>query len=106
MIYNQSEFNLRCEWGSRGVAELAPISDVIVIVDILSFSTCVEIATNNGAIIFPYAYKDESAINYAKSVQAELASHRQRWATTGYSVSPKSVAQISAGTRLVCLCEF
>jgi 2-phosphosulfolactate phosphatase len=101
MIYNQSEFNLRCEWGAQGVAQLAPISDVIVIVDILSFSTCVEIATNNGAIIFPYAYKDESAIDYAKSVQAELASHRQRWTTTGYSLSPKSVSQISAGTRLV-----
>ncbi|MEH2438344.1 MAG: 2-phosphosulfolactate phosphatase [Nostoc sp.] len=101
MIYNQLEFNLRCEWGSQGVAQLAPISDVIVIVDVLSFSTCVEIATNNGAIIFPYAYKDESAIDYAKSVQAELASHRQRWTTSGYSLSPKSVTQISAGTRLV-----
>ncbi|MEH2265877.1 2-phosphosulfolactate phosphatase [Nostoc sp.] len=101
MIYNQSEFNLRCEWGAQGVAQLAPISDVVVIVDVLSFSTCVEIATNNGAIIFPYAYKDESAIDYAKSVQAELASQRQRWTTTGYSLSPKSVAEIPAGTRLV-----
>lgn len=103
MIYNQSEFNLRCEWGPQGVAQLAPISDVVVIVDVLSFSTCVEIATNNGAIIFPYAYKDESAIDYAKLVQAELASHRQRWTTTGYShsLSPKSVTLIPAGTRLV-----
>ncbi|MBG1271852.1 hypothetical protein F8S12_38515 [Nostoc sp. WHI] len=101
MIYNQSEFDLRCEWGSQGVAQLAPISDVIVIVDVLSFSTCVEVATNNGAIIFPYAMRDESVIDYAKSVQAELASHRQRWTTTGYSLSPKSVAQIPAGTRLV-----
>ncbi|MEH2465828.1 2-phosphosulfolactate phosphatase [Nostoc sp.] len=101
MIYNQSEFDLRCEWGPQGVAQLAPISDVIVIVDVLSFSTCVEIATNNGAIIFPYAMRDESVIDYAKSVQAELASHRQRWTTTGYSLSPKSVAQIPAGTRLV-----
>ena len=101
MIYNQSEFNLRCEWGAQGVAQLAPISDLIVIVDVLSFSICVEIATNNGAIIFPYAHKDESAIDYAKSVQAKLASHRQRWTTTGYSLSPKSLAQIPAGTRLV-----
>jgi 2-phosphosulfolactate phosphatase len=101
MIYDQSEFDLRCEWGLHGVAQLAPISDVVVIVDILSFTTCVEIATNNGAIIFPYAYKDESVVDYAKSVQAELASHRQRWTTTGYSLSPKSIEQIPSGTRLV-----
>lgn len=101
MIYDQSEFDLRCEWGAQGIAQLAPISDVVVIVDVLSFSTCVEIATNNGAIIFPYAMRDESVIDYAKSVQAELASHRQRWTTTGYSLSPVSVAEIPAGTRLV-----
>jgi phosphosulfolactate phosphohydrolase-like enzyme len=32
MIYDQSEFDLRCEWGAQGVSQLAPISDVIVIV--------------------------------------------------------------------------
>ncbi|MDZ8189509.1 MAG: 2-phosphosulfolactate phosphatase [Nostoc sp. ChiSLP02] len=101
MIYDQSEFDLRCEWGAQGVYQLASISDVVIIVDVLSFSTCVEIATNNGAIIFPYAYQDESVIDYAKSVQAELASHRQRWTTTGYSLSPKSLEQIPARTRLV-----
>jgi 2-phosphosulfolactate phosphatase len=100
MIYNQSEFDLRCEWGAQGVAELASISDVVIVVDVLSFSTCVEIATNNGAIIFPYAHRDESVVDYAQSLQAELASHR--WSTTtGYSLSPKSIKQIPAGTRLV-----
>lgn len=101
MIYDQSEFDLRCEWGSQGVAQLAPISDVVVIVDVLSFTTCVEIATNNGAIVFPYAMRDESVVDYAKSLQAELASHRQRWTTTGYSLSPQSVTEIPPGTRLV-----
>lgn len=101
MIYDQSEFDLRCEWGSQGVAQLAPISDVVVIVDVLSFSTCVEVATNNDAIIFPYASKDESVIDYANSIQAELGSHRQRWTTSGYSLSPKSLLEIPSGTRLV-----
>ncbi|NJL80861.1 MAG: hypothetical protein HC815_07510 [Richelia sp. RM1_1_1] len=49
MIFNQSEFDLRCEWGEQGVIQLALVSDVVVIVNILSFSTAVEIATNNGA---------------------------------------------------------
>lgn len=56
--------------GRSRVIQLAPISDVVMIVDVLSFSTSGEIATNNGAIIFPYKWKDESALDYAKSLQA------------------------------------
>lgn len=100
MFFNQSEFELRCEWGKQGVTQLAPISDVVVIVDVLSFSTCVEIATNNGAIIFPYQWKDDSARDYAKSVQAELAKH-ERASNNGYSLSPTSLTKILAGTKLV-----
>lgn len=101
MIYDQSEFDLRCEWGAQGVAQLAPISEVVVIVDVLSFSSCVEVGTNNGAIIFPYAFRDESVVDYANSIQAELATHRQDWSTNKYSLSPVSLMNIPAGTRLV-----
>lgn len=100
MIFNESEFDLRCEWGFPGVAQLAPISDVIIIVDILSFLTSVEIATNNGAMIFPYQWRDESALDYAKNVNAELAS-RDRKLSKGYSLAPSSLVNIPAGTRLV-----
>lgn len=51
MIFDQSEFEVCCEWGEQGIAQLAPISDVVIIVDLLSFSTCIDIATNNRAII-------------------------------------------------------
>lgn len=100
MIFDQSEFDLRCEWGDHGVAKLAPVSDVVVIVDVLSFSTSVEIATNNGAVIFPYQRKDQSAIAYAKSVNAELANTKRK-VSNGYSLSPSSLINIPAGTRLV-----
>ncbi|MBD2336688.1 2-phosphosulfolactate phosphatase [Calothrix sp. FACHB-156] len=99
MIFDQAEFNLRCEWGVQGVVKLAPISDVIIIVDVLSFSTATEIATNNGAIIYPYQWRDDSAIDYAKSVNAELSQGRMSQA--GYSLSPASLTKIPAGTRLV-----
>lgn len=100
MSFDQLEFELRCEWGFQGVAQLAAISDVVIIVDILSFSTSVEIATNNGAIIFPYQWRDESALDYAKLVNAELAS-RERRSSYGYSLAPSSLLNIPAGTRLV-----
>ncbi|MEM6400861.1 MAG: 2-phosphosulfolactate phosphatase [Cyanobacteria bacterium P01_D01_bin.116] len=99
MIFNQLKFDLRCEWGHQGVIQLAPISDVVIIVDILSFSTAVEIATNKGAKIFPYQWKDSSANDYAKSVKAELAT--KRTSTIGYSLSPQSLIKISTGTKLV-----
>ncbi len=79
---------------------MAPISDVIIIVDVLSFSTSVEIATHNGAMIFPYQWRDKSAINYAQKFQAELAS-RERQPRQGYSLSPSSLLNIPAETRLV-----
>ncbi|OUL22522.1 2-phosphosulfolactate phosphatase [Nostoc sp. 106C] len=99
MIFDQAEFALRCEWGQQGVAQLAPISDAIIIVDVLSFSTATEIATNNGAIIYPYQWRDDSAIDYAKSLKAELS--KGRMSQEGYSLSPASLTKIPTGTKLV-----
>jgi 2-phosphosulfolactate phosphatase len=98
MNFDQANFDVRCEWGKQGVIKLAPLSDVIIIVDVLSFSTAVEVANSRGAIIFPYQWQDESAKDFAKSISAELASKRER---QGYSLSPVSLTQINKGTRLV-----
>lgn len=100
MIYNQQEFDIRLEWGLRGVEELSPISDVIVIVDVLSFSTCVDIATKKGAVIFPYRWKDHTAIEYAKNLNAELADFRRKY-TDGFSLSPTSLLNIKPKTKLI-----
>lgn len=98
MNVDQAEFDVRCEWGNQGILQLAPISDVIIIVDVLSFSTCVEIATRRGAIVYPYRWQDESAKKFAQSVGAELADRR---GSSRYSLSPASLLSISQGTRLV-----
>jgi 2-phosphosulfolactate phosphatase len=98
--FNQSQSTVRCEWGAHGIGALASESDVIVIVDVLSFSTCVDVAVGNGALIYPYPWKDESAERFATSVQAILAS--SRWSdTSSYSLSPASLRAMPAGTRLV-----
>jgi 2-phosphosulfolactate phosphatase len=41
MTFDQQEFDIRCEWGAHGVAVLAPISDVLIIIAVLSFSSSV-----------------------------------------------------------------
>jgi len=96
MLFTQSDFDIRCEWGLQGVTQLAPNSDVVIIVDVFSFTTCVEIATSQGASIYPY--RGDDAGGFAQSVGAELAA---KWGGTGYSLSPHSLMNLPAGLRLV-----
>ncbi len=99
MIFDQHEFDLRCEWGEPGVTTLAPISDAVVIVDVLSFCTSVEIAVRQGALVYPYRGPADAAAAFAASVGAELADRRR---TPGrYSLSPESLQKLGPGARLV-----
>jgi 2-phosphosulfolactate phosphatase len=100
MDFDQHAFDIRCEWGREGIAHLLADSDAIVIVDVLSFSTCVDIAVGNGAVIYPYAGSAEAATSFAESHRALLA-NRHREAATGYSLAPSSLLTIPHGTRLV-----
>lgn len=98
VTFSQAEYEVRCEWGLQGLKAIGPISDVIVLVDILSFTTSIDIATARGGMIFPYPLKGESAAAYAASVHAELAlAHRGE----GFSLSPVSLAGLPDGHRLV-----
>jgi 2-phosphosulfolactate phosphatase len=95
--FDQSVASCRCEWGPGGLDALAP-ADVVVIVDVLSFSTCVDIATGRGAAVLPYAWKDSSAAAFAARHGAELAGAR---GSSRYSLSPASFATAPAGLRCV-----
>lgn len=96
MLFTQADFDIRCEWGLQGVMALAPSSDVMIIVDVFSFTTCVEIATQQGALIYPY--RGDDAARFAQSMDAELAA---KWGAAGYSLSPHSLVALPAGLRLV-----
>lgn len=99
MIFDQQEFDIRCEWGDHGVATLAPISDVVIVVDVLSFSTSVDVAVTQGAVVFPYDLRDETAANFATLVGAQLADLTR--SSSRYSLSPQSLVDIAKGTRIV-----
>ena len=98
MIHNQREFQLRFEWGPQGIEHLAPISDSVVIVDVLTFSTAVVVAAARGTTVFPYRWNDDGAVDYAKSVDAVLAGPRGE---SEYSLSPRSLAALPEGGRIV-----
>jgi 2-phosphosulfolactate phosphatase len=93
----QSGYAIACEWGEGALANLAPHFDVLVVVDVLSFSTSVDVATARGAVVFPYAFGDAGATRYAREVGAVLADQNP----AGYGLRPSSLERIEAGTRLV-----
>jgi 2-phosphosulfolactate phosphatase len=99
VTFDQQEFEVRCEWGEHGVSELASISDVIIIVDVLSFSTCVDIAVSRGVLVYPFAQRGEQAQAFADSVGGVLAEPRRTHKSP--SLSPTSLLEIAWGTRLV-----
>jgi 2-phosphosulfolactate phosphatase len=55
VLFDQAEYDLRCEWGLQGLRHLSPISDAVIVVDILSFSTAVDIVVARGAFVLPRA---------------------------------------------------
>jgi 2-phosphosulfolactate phosphatase len=99
MTFNQGNFDVRCEWGAEGVAQLAAGSDALIIVDVLSFSTCVSIAVDHGAWVYPFAGSMAEAQAFAAQQGALLATKDRR--APGYTLSPSSLMGIPAETRLV-----
>ncbi|WP_053960379.1 2-phosphosulfolactate phosphatase [Sulfobacillus thermosulfidooxidans] len=95
--FYQSTYPIRFEWGQEGVRRLAPLSGVVVIVDVLSFCTAVDVAMSKDAIVFPYRYHDPSALTFAQSVDAILAGERGH----AFSLSPSSLLFLPSKTRIV-----
>lgn len=90
-----------CEWGIEGARVFDGHVGVLIIVDVLSFSTCVDIAAARGASVYPFPYGDhDAAEEFASSIDAEIAGPRGK---VGYrfSLSPGSLSTVAAGTRLV-----
>jgi len=91
-----SKIKILCEWGLHGL--LNTDANVIIIVDILSFTTSVDIAVSKGAYIYPYQYSIQEAEIYAKQKNAILAKPR---GDDGYSLSPYSLLGIPKNTHLI-----
>jgi 2-phosphosulfolactate phosphatase len=89
------------EWGLMGVETMRARVTVLVIVDILSFSTAVDIAVGCGAAILPFPSGDRStAQEAATKAKAQLAAPRQ--AGGGHvSLSPRTLGRLAPGTRLM-----
>lgn len=94
----QHGFAYRFDWGPSGLRNLAPAADVVVIVDVLRFTSAVSAAVESGATVYPYRWADDGAAAYASERGAVLAGRRE---DGGASLSPTDLLTVPAGTRIV-----
>ncbi|WMX49133.1 hypothetical protein RGF97_00405 [Streptomyces roseicoloratus] len=88
----QPEHGVRFEWGPTGARQMAQDAACLVVVDVLSFTTSVTVAVEAGTQVFPYAWRDETAVAFARNKAAALAVGR-RAATSAapWSLSPAAL---------------
>jgi 2-phosphosulfolactate phosphatase len=56
--WRQAGYDLRFEWGPAGAAAVAPGAAVVVVVDVLSFTTTLALAVERGIAVMPYPWRD------------------------------------------------
>ncbi len=97
--FDQHGFKGRLEWGPAGVRALAGQVDLVVVVDVLSFSTSVTVAIEQGARVMPVGAREGSLIDRARALGAILAAADRR--APGPSLSPASLERLRKGDLVV-----
>jgi 2-phosphosulfolactate phosphatase len=101
-VYSQNQFEARFDWGEEGLRALAPFAGAVVIVDVLSFTTAVDIAVSRNATVYPARWKDERAARMAAELEAVLAVPRNQVSPERpYALSPPTLRNLPEGSRIV-----
>jgi 2-phosphosulfolactate phosphatase len=115
--HSQDAHVVRLEWGPTGAEALtryavaSGAAVTAVVVDVLSFTTCVSVAADSGITVHPYRWKDDSAAVRAERLGARLAVPRsasgeasaggQQDGIPPISLSPKSIREASGVHDLI-----
>ncbi len=99
--FAQSHTGARFDWGLAGAAELGKACAVLVVVDVLSFTTAVDVAVGRGMRVHPFPW-GEQADAYARRVGAVAAVGRTAvTAERPWSLSPAALATAPVVADLV-----
>jgi 2-phosphosulfolactate phosphatase len=107
-VYSQDGYSVRLEWGADGVRELAAECAVLIIIDVLVFTTSVDVALGRGARVLPLPWRDERADEAARAAGAVLTRSGLNRTPEGFaaepsgqwSLRPSSLVNLPAGTLL------
>lgn len=92
--HRQHAHRVRLEWGEEGVALLAAECAAVVVVDVLSFCTAVDVAVGRGASVLPRRWADA-----AEDTQPGVLAGGDRHGP-GPSLRPSSLVGLAPGTLL------
>jgi 2-phosphosulfolactate phosphatase len=110
-VYEQDGYDVRLEWGTDGVAALGAACAVLVVIDVLVFTTSVDIVLGRSGRVLPLAWHDERARETARAAGATLtptgltgiegaAGLTADAAAKGWSLRPSSLVTLPAGEFL------
>ncbi|MER7455427.1 2-phosphosulfolactate phosphatase [Micromonospora sp. NPDC126480] len=101
-VHAQPGSGARFEWGLAGAAEFGRVCAVlVVVVDVLSFTTAVEVAVSRGTRVHPFPWGEQAA-EYARRVGAVAAVGRRRTSPEHpWSLSPAALTAAPAVPELV-----
>jgi len=77
-ILAQPGSGARFEWGLAGAAELAKACVVLVVVDVLSFTTSVDVAVGRGMRVHPFPWGAQADEYAAASAPSRRSAGRRR----------------------------
>lgn len=92
----QDGFDIRFDWGTPGVARLAPHCRTFVVVDVLRFSTAVETGLSHGLVVQPERWPMPRRTGAGRDAYVADGS-----VPGGPSLSPSSLLLLPAGARVV-----
>lgn len=99
--WSQVDYGVRFDWGPVGAARIGQ-QGLLVIVDVLSFTTSVTVLVEHGTAVYPAPWRDARAAQLAAEIDAALAvGRREITEGTPYTLSPAALRGAPPTERLV-----
>ena len=97
----QGGYRVRFDWGPVGADAVAPGAAYVAVVDVLSFTTTLTVAVEQGISVLPYRWRDDSAVAVARLHGAALAVLRSQAGPGQVTLSPESILRIDLEAAMI-----